>query len=350
MTVKAPARRGTWHDAYDAQMELWRWYRTVPGMQHIAASSRAVRSQVVFEQTKATLEQLHEAELHRLLDLDPIFVSAEMCEVITAAAETFQPEPLLETDLITPRGFMYLESPFMVYDRWDRPACLRAFSWTRMYASDKASADEAEALMRGGWEGDAKSLEEYFLEQKNMDIMGIALTIYAEVDAQMAESLMRRNEELRKLGHMPKQIPFHLTPWYFGMSFDGNEIDEEGKPTGAAWWWGYLQTTFRLMQQRIAVKHIQRPDRAARREAKRIGRPEEPEVVVVRLRREQSEAKEPTGEEANYSHRFIVSGHWRNQWYPSAGVHRQIWISPYVKGPEEMPLIVRPRRVYTWDR
>jgi hypothetical protein len=73
--------------------------------------------------------------------------------------------------------------------------------------------------------------------------------------------------------------------------------------------------------------------------------------VIVRLRREAGD--EPPGEEngeANYSHRFIVSGHWRNQWYPSEKLHRQIWISPYVKGPEDKPLIVRPRRVFQWQR
>jgi len=41
---------------------------------------------------------------------------------------------------------------------------------------------------------------------------------------------------------------------------------------------------------------------------------------------------------------------WHDQWYPSEQIHRQIWISPYVKGPEDKPLIVRPRRVYQWER
>jgi len=41
---------------------------------------------------------------------------------------------------------------------------------------------------------------------------------------------------------------------------------------------------------------------------------------------------------------------WRNQWYPSLSQHRQKWISPYVKGPEDKPLVVRPRRVYQWTR
>jgi hypothetical protein len=36
--------------------------------------------------------------------------------------------------------------------------------------------------------------------------------------------------------------------------------------------------------------------------------------------------------------RFIVRGHWRNQWYPSEGRNKPIWIMPYVKGPDGAPV------------
>lgn len=37
-------------------------------------------------------------------------------------------------------------------------------------------------------------------------------------------------------------------------------------------------------------------------------------------------------------HRWVVSGHWRNQWYPKRGLHRPKWIPGHVKGPEGAPL------------
>jgi hypothetical protein len=143
-------------------------------------------------------------------------------------------------------------------------------------------------------------------------------------------------------------LPAHLTPWWFGMSFDGNEWDMTGKPTGAEWWWRLTQTTLRLMQQKIAAHHEERPERAARREAQRLRFPAQT-VKVVRLRRESSEYTGPPSESANYSHRFIVGGHWRWQPYGD-GIRRQIWIGDYVKGPEDKPLIIKPRRAFTWDR
>lgn len=36
--------------------------------------------------------------------------------------------------------------------------------------------------------------------------------------------------------------------------------------------------------------------------------------------------------------RWIVRGHLRAQWYPSAEAHRLIWIAPYEKGPEWAPM------------
>lgn len=44
----------------------------------------------------------------------------------------------------------------------------------------------------------------------------------------------------------------------------------------------------------------------------------------------------------NYSHRWMVRGHWRLQPHgPERSLRKPIWIDPYVKGPEDKPLDVR---------
>lgn len=67
-----------------------------------------------------------------------------------------------------------------------------------------------------------------------------------------------------------------------------------------------------------------------------------------------SHARYEEDEEAgdgNYSHRWIVQGHWRNQPYKENGetVHKVIWIAPYVKGPDDKPLIFK-RRAFEFTR
>lgn len=304
--------RGTWHDAYDAQMALWRWSRTPRGIEFLTVGYRESIKGYPPERLNDGMKlsaAMYGAETPKLLTADPIFVSAEMCDLVEAAVEGFQPEALYSTDLLTRNGFVWYERPFAIRDRFDEPLSLHGWSYCEAQGvNDDGSPSE----------------------------MGILVTIYAEVR-----------------GGPAGVCPIHLTPWYFGMTFDGNEYDLKGDPTGAGWWWRIAQVTLRLMQQKIAVQHRHRPDRATRREGQRHGFDApgyEREIMVVRLRREREESHDPPEGEANYSHRFIVGGHWRNQWYPSGQIHRQIWIGDYVKGPEDKPLVVKPRRAFTWDR
>ena len=347
--MKAPHQRPHWHAAYDAQTALWRWYRTPIGEGFLMQSYREAAENMNPE-TRTMLMDLHRGERTRLLDLDPIYVSEEMCEVVTAASESFAPEPLLDTDLITPRGFLYYETPFDVPDRFDKPTWIKAIAWQRIFDTSQAMEKEAhnELIQKLIAEypeyqpGAIGIIEDQIEQLPGIRAHGITLTIYTD----------RHKEEFTHPELFPPVVPLHLTPWYFGMSFDGNEVDENGLETGAEWWWKIVQTTFRLMQQRIAHKTLSRPDRASRREGAKLRIPDEREVVVVRLRREKGETAEPTGEKANYSHRFIRDGHWRNQPYgPRANpTYRQIWIYPTVVGDPELPLIIRPRRVYQWER
>lgn len=369
--------RPVWHDAYDAQMELWRWYRTREGMRWMVDSYErnaqgiidsydetldpkavAIRRKLALEYgvTQAVAEtgarpsvellsDMYAAEAGRLIDCDPIYVSADMCDVVEAAMESFKPEPLMESDVMTPRGFMFYARPFVVPDRFDTPVGIQAVSWSRIWMTDSPAAKQAMLAALASTDSVAEAdrmIELVNDDHDGINVGGLALTIYATRPDTATNPPTGPGS--------PRLLPMHLTPWYVGMTFDGNEVDMAGEKTGAEWWWRLVQVTWRLMQQKLAHRSFGRPDRPVRREAARLGFPPETEVVIVRLRHEQGDRQEPSGESANYSHRFIVGGHWRNQWYPSDGVHRQLYISPYVKGPEDKPLIVRPRRVFQWTR
>ena len=100
-----------------------------------------------------------------------------------------------------------------------------------------------------------------------------------------------------------------------------------------------LSTFWALCSQRIVVESMHQPDRAMRRAAQREGRPLD-DIRIIRLR-EHSPSTEGAGAAGNWSHRWVVGSHWRNQWYPSSGQHRPKLIEAYVKGPEDKPLKVR---------
>lgn len=94
-----------------------------------------------------------------------------------------------------------------------------------------------------------------------------------------------------------------------------------------------------FLEQRILIAPQQRAERATRKRLEREGFIHEPLVRVVELRRKQTKS-EHHGESdpVEWSHQWIVSGHWRQQWYPSLSSNQPIWVMPYVKGPEDKPL------------
>jgi hypothetical protein len=91
------------------------------------------------------------------------------------------------------------------------------------------------------------------------------------------------------------------------------------------------------------------PDRHERRRAQREGRPAPPPVRVVGLRSVVHAGPEGSTELAEerarreYTCRWMVKGHWRNVAYgPGRTLHRPTWIAPFVSGPEDKPLRIRP--------
>lgn len=91
-------------------------------------------------------------------------------------------------------------------------------------------------------------------------------------------------------------------------------------------------------------------DRAARRRLARAGDPAAPvRIVTLRDVRRPTAGGGSTEGGRDWSCRWMVSGHWRDQPYASQGAVRRIWINPYPKGPEDKPLRVRPT-VKVWRR
>ena len=102
-----------------------------------------------------------------------------------------------------------------------------------------------------------------------------------------------------------------------------------------------LSTFWALCSQKIAVETPFVPDRGMRRQAQREGWRSIPKVRIIRLREQTTKRKDGPTSEVEWSHRWLVGAHWRNQWYASTQEHRPKLIEAYVKGPEDKPLVVR---------
>lgn len=104
-------------------------------------------------------------------------------------------------------------------------------------------------------------------------------------------------------------------------------------------------TMLTFIQQKIMVRVRTRVSRATWRRAMRANREAEPEVNVVMLRKAAHHSQQGDAAPVDWQCRWIVHGHWRNQWYPSLEVNQPIFIPAYVKGPDDKPL-KDPQRIF----
>lgn len=284
---------------------------------------------------------------------DPVYIDDDMMTVIEKAHEGFKPEPLAPTDLITEAGFMWLPRPFVMTDLRQKQTAYRAVLWYparfKFHAETSKTPPEPGSTIIGRnvpTNGEERADGKPGVAAEGTGIvMALFRYIYDHDDYDFADDpilKMTPAQERKTLGGGELAMT-HVTPWVFGADYPNNEAGLLGMAR-------YIQCVWRLMQQTLAVRSSERASKPFRRRWEREDLPEK-KVTVIRLRRPATPANEG-GEpkHVDWTHRWLVGGHWRNQWYPSLSIHRQVWISPYVKGPADLPLDVRKMRVFEFVR
>jgi hypothetical protein len=359
-----------WEEALDAKLDL---YTLVSS----GRADRYLKGWVQAEQATGHLPT-HDS-WHDMADrlsttafnADPVWVDPDLQTVWEAAVPSFQPEALHAQDLITDCGFVYLPRPHTTRDLHGRTASFRAFGWATTMLDWRSGEDADEP-----WEANFPGVLVFvFHALGDVDHYDTGTSMGRYNDDGTTMELAYANAGLRR-GDL---ILDFVYPWPFGARIDEDgirrlplkhrpggardmyEVDPFGLHgvTGAAEATGerspdaesieqHVQCLWRLMQQTITTHTQFRATRPVRRRYERA-KVDERAITVIQLRRPNTPA---AGEhrDVEWSHRWLVAGHWRNQWYPTLKLHRQIWISPYVKGPEDAPLQVRKERVFALTR
>jgi hypothetical protein len=233
---------------------------------------------------------------------DTFAVTTDMVSLVEHAATTMPVETVERADPPCLNGFVYLESPFRLIDDAGRGHPQRALHWV-------VSADEIRVVCY----------------RRRDD--------YADGEAPLSPA-----EE----GVLPRLLVGIEWVWRFGdPSFGGQAMGTNPDVPQVA---RFLKALWAISAQRLATTEMARPDRQTARRAQRAGVVTAGVVKVVQLRRLEAAAADGVEDarSVEWSHRWIVNGHWRNQYLPSSGLHRQQWIDPHVKGPEDLPLVVKP--------
>lgn len=324
-----------WEDVLHQQHLLWKFWTSEAGARYERGFVKDALSKGQNEkaETFSTI-QSHQAAL--MFNAEPVFVDGDVQTVVDVASEQFQPEPFFPQDLITPCGFMLFPRPIFMIDGGGKRCAFRAFGWQPAKASD--ASDDLEYVSRADWEGiDADAVN------GDWGGTGIELALYSHDDDEDDW-----NDATEERGFAAQFVPgmaltlFHVSPIMFGRSFRSAVSSDLTNVTvvGPHFVWRYFQTAQRIARQRITAHSERKLPRQMRRQLARQGEERE-NVTVITLRRPKTTSEEEHAVE--WTCRWLVRGHWRNQFYASENVHRQIWVSGYVKGPQDKELRVTKR-------
>jgi hypothetical protein len=271
------------------------------------------------------------------VDTDILWMTPEMMDLVQTAMETFDPEePMDMDDIFIPKGFLVLPHPFYSLDINGGRLAWRVLYWNVVdpmitYIDDTHFNYDPNA------DGIRKEPGVRFIQASHID----------DPDDFYEEEMMSRLKELNHNWGIA-----HATSIPQSAMSNQKEMSGEGDHNGA--WLTFWRVMQKLMAERIVLWDERQPGRAARREAQRFLYP--PSVLrVIELRRPRKTRSEDDeqgeGQAAReYSHRWIVRGHWRNQACgPNHSLRKQRWISAYEKGPEDLDLVIKTR-VWNWDR
>lgn len=327
---------GGWDQALDAMTDLNHAFKTEEYQKYLTgfASSMAGRGKTFNRDTmevddtpadaagQAHIRGLVQTAMSTVNEGEPVWVSPDVCDLIDYAAEapTFKLTPVWLDELFVPNAFVLLGQKMVQPDVRGLEFSYRAVSWrvVSTYGHEN-QAESGVVLCKWSHKNDG---DDYWNPETGILSMADGESIEVKKRLLGGSALT-----LSHVGY----IPF------------GNEAILQ-EPINARMI-AMFEAMWRLAQQYVVLSG---PERTSRPVWKRAATWKQiKEVTVLKLRRARPPTKYEGERDVEWSHRWMVSGHWRNQPYKVNGQteYKQIWIESYVKGPEDKPLVVKRHAV-----
>jgi hypothetical protein len=306
----------SYSQALEQQMGMLRRTEGDAGVLHAEITIAALEDGGVIQDrdTLANLmEAARQAAIETLTVATPYYWAPEICELIETTGASLPGYSLRPEDLPTPAGFCWFPRPMLLPVPEGRPdleaiSRMPSFMWARLASGE------------GIW---------YCMTQSTTD--------------------------------WPQGQPATSGLWDFGQSLDdvvngmppctqgADGIPPEMVTARVVKQLRVMATSFVFMNQRILATVEECPDRPTRKRAAALLETV-PTIQVVKLRRVSPGSPSESEHDVEWSCRWVVSGHWREQYYPSTKEHRPKFILPYVKGPDDKPLRNPAQRIFAVSR
>lgn len=255
------------------------------------------------------------------------FVKSEMTDLITFAGEKLDEGDILDYKLApTKQGFVYFEKPIPCVDNRGVTLSVNMALW---------------------WFDKYNDLYVLKFNDQYRTPDEIAIGIIEKARKSKDKNEKAFVEEMGRFGFIGLSVHKNRTPIGQTLHEPHEEVikfyeSTEGfTPVPSANFIRTLHAYWLMMNQTLIKLSKEEADKKLARTMKRFNMPTE--VTIVQYRRVETD-KEYSGESSvEWSHRWIVRGHWR--WQPYKTIDgkddvKRIWIAPFMKGPEDKPLIL----------
>jgi hypothetical protein len=251
-------------------------------------------------------------------------VTAEMSMLVQHAADSLSSEDRVDVGLApTGCGFVRFERPLPVHDVRGEVLKANWMTWgPATYRATSAFGQEVEKA-------------------------AVMMTLWNDLDDpdEAAEQLFRDLGERKVRGAVGRWGMIGYVMMVDGMSMGPPTADPDAEtqariiaegdtPTSFTNGRRYAHALWLLLQQTVTVSTQEHVAARSLRAAQRM----------IELRRHVGMERGHGESVVEWSHRWLVRGHWRWQAYgPGRTERRRIWIAPFVKGPEDKPFAVTDR-------
>lgn len=261
-----------------------------------------------------------------LLSGDTFFMNRRFCDLVNVARQTIPDELVFEQEwMVTPSGFMWLEDPFEVPDM-DVPSekeikmRVSAVGWQKV-AAHQVSIDNNRPFKEGAYQF-ACYLDHHLLSSSSPAGFGThSYFVLSPGDSVIGR--IRSCEDIQGTHKYKKER--------------SSDMMHEVRWVCAA---------MHLMSQKLTLQKDRPSQRSQRRRMEREKSQLVPLVKEITLRRFEQYTPSGVSHTVDWQWQWLVSGHWRNQYYPSTGEYKLIWVEDYVKGPEDKPLKPSQSKIY----
>ena len=298
------------------------------------------------EQAPASIEKLNASACYRknLEEGEMFIMNKRFCELVDLARLDLPDDTKFELSWPpTLKGWMWLEQPFMG-PKWNLDE-----EYRKKYL-DGENVDVPVFISAVGWmpATDVKDLNDGHrygaLALPSDPVTGYMFMTYFDLGPSFEKWSYFTFKKDDEVG--PKMRKFEE----YAEKEGGRYVPESMNHHEIRW----IYAAMHIMSQKLSIHVEHDTDRATKRRAEREKKTVASKFKVVTLRRlyhaQQAEKFKTEQEEREWNWQWTVRGHWRNQWFPTEKVHKQVFIESYIKGPEDKPMKPNVQKIFAAKR